>query len=252
MSADQDDRGTRSRVADAVRPDHGVLWVHRVGAVVVAVIIATIGVLGFVGGLGFFDTEGATMPGGLSTNGALSTVSVVTAVILLAAAVRGGKLASTVMIVIGALFLVSAFGNLALIGTPYNLLAFRLPNVFFSIGAGLVLLLLGAYGRISSKLPPDNPYRRERGEDDDEPEDAHRQSYPASPAQAAADAAMAAAARAIAQGTADDEQRRRMRAADEARNHEDRRAIWMAFDGRDPDGVDRQGSGESSHGSAMA
>ena len=184
------------------------------------------------------------MAGGLSTNGALSTVSVVTAAILLAAAVRGGKLASTVMIVIGALFLVSAFGNLAVIGTPYNLLAFRLPNVFFSIGAGLVLLLLGAYGRVSSKLPPDNPYRLERGEDDDEPEDAHRQSYPASPAQAAADAAMAAAARAIAQGTADDEQRRRMRAADEARNHEDRRAIWMGFDGRDPDGEDRRGSGE--------
>ena len=251
MSADQDERGTRSRVADAMTPDHGVLWVHRVGAVVVALVIATIGVLGFVGGLGFFDTEGATMTGGLSTNGALSTVSVVTAVILLAAAVRGGKLASTVMIVIGALFLVSAFGNLAVIGTPYNLLAFRLPNVFFSIGAGLVLLLLGAYGRVSSKLPPDNPYRRERGEDD-EPEDAHRQSYPASPAQAAADAAMAAAARAIAQGTADDEQRRRMRAADEARNHEDRRAIWMGFDGRDPDGVDRRGSGEPSRGSAMA
>ena len=54
---------------------------------------------------------------------------------------------------------------------------------------------------------------------------------------------MAAAARAIAQRTADDEQRRRMRAADEARNHEDRRAIWMGFDGRDPDGEDRRGSG---------
>ena len=45
---------------------------------------------------------------------------------------------------------------------------------------------------------------------------------------------MAEAARAIAQGTADDEQRRRLRRADEARNHEDRRAIWMRFDGRDP------------------
>ena len=43
-----------------------------------------------------------------------------------------------------------------------------------------------------------------------------------------------------------------MKAADEARNHEDRRAIWMGFDGRDPDGVDRRGSGESSRGSAMA
>jgi len=222
--------GRTARVTGAMNPDHRVLWVHRVGAVVVALVIATIGVLGFAGGLGFFDTEGATMAGGLSTNGALSTISVVTAAVLLLAAVRGGKLASTVMIVIGVLFLVSAFGNLAVIGTPYNLLAFRLPNVFFSIGAGLVLLLLGAYGRVSSKLPPDNPYRQERGADDEEPDDAHRQSYPSSPVEAAADAAMAEASRALAQGAADDDQRRRLAALDDARTHEERRAIWMRFD----------------------
>ena len=222
--------GRTARVTGAMNPDHRVLWVHRVGAVVVALVIATIGVLGFAGGLGFFDTEGATMAGGLSTNGALSTISVVTAAILLLAALRGGKLASTVMIVIGVLFLVSAFGNLAVIGTPYNLLAFRLPNVFFSIGAGLVLLLLGAYGRVSSKLPPDNPYRQERGADDEEPDDAHRQSYPSSPVEAAADAAMAEASRALAQGAADDDQRRRLAALDDARTHEERRAIWMRFD----------------------
>jgi hypothetical protein len=244
MSARESDGG-RSRLGNAVRPGHTVIWVHRVAAVVVALVIATIGVLGFIGGLAFFDTQGATMFGGLSTNGALSTISVVTAAILLAAAIRGGKLASTVMIVIGVLFLVSAFGNLAVMGTPYNLLAFRLPNVFFSIGAGLVLLFLGAYGRISSKLPPDNPYRRERGADDEEPEDAHRQSYPSSPAEADADAAMAEAARALAQGTADDEQRRRLAALDEARSHEDRRAIWMRFDS--------SGGGDTtSHGRAMA
>jgi hypothetical protein len=244
MTARESDGG-RSRLGNAVRPAHTVLWVHRVAAVVVALVIATIGVLGFIGGLAFFDTRGATMFGGLSTNGALSTISVVTAAILLAAAVRGGKLASTVMIVIGVLFLVSAFGNLAVMGTPYNLLAFRLPNVFFSIGAGLVLLFLGAYGRISSKLPPDNPYRQERGADDEEPEDAHRQSYPSSPAEADADAAMAEAARALAQGTADDEQRRRLAALDEARSHADRRAIWMRFDS--------SGGGDTtSHGRAMA
>ncbi|MFC5138530.1 DUF4383 domain-containing protein [Actinomycetospora rhizophila] len=212
----------------------GVVQVHRIGAVVVALVIAAFGVLGLVGGLSFFDTEGAPVLG-LSTNGALSTISLVTAVVLVAAAIRGGRLASTVMMVVGTLFLVSAFVNLALIGTAYNLLAFRLPNVFFSIGAGCVLLFTGAYGRASAKLPPDNPYKRERRPDDPEdhgdaaeaPQDSHRQPRPSSAAEAAADAAMAEAERALAQGAADDEQRRRLAAVDHARTHEERRAIWM-------------------------
>ncbi|MEJ2887158.1 DUF4383 domain-containing protein [Actinomycetospora aeridis] len=211
-----------------------VVGVHRIGAVVVALVIAAFGVLGIVGGLSFFDTEGAPVLG-LSTNGALSTVSLVTAVVLIVAAIRGGRLSSTVMMVIGTLFLVSAFANLAVIGTPYNLLAFRLPNVFFSIGAGMVLLFTGAYGRASAKLPPDNPYKQERRPDDPEdhgdaaeaPEDAHRQPRPSSPEEADADAAMAEAERALAQGAADDDQRRRLAAADHARTHEERRAIWM-------------------------
>lgn len=217
-----------------VRPDQRVVQVHRIGAVVVALVIATFGVLGFAGGLSFFDTEGAPVLG-LSTNGALSTISLVTAVVLVAAAIRGGRLASTVMMVVGTLFLVSAFANLALVGTAYNLLAFRLPNVFFSIGAGCVLLFTGAYGRASPKLPPDNPYKLDRRPDDPEdhgdaaeaPEDAHRQPRPASQAEAEADAAMAEAERALAQGVADADQRRRLAAADHARTHEERRAIWM-------------------------
>jgi hypothetical protein len=227
----------------ALRPDHRVLWVHRAGALVVAAIIAMFGVLGLVGGLAFFDTEGAPILG-LSTNGALSTISLVTAAVLVAAAIRGGRLSSTVMVVIGTLFLLSAFVNLALIGTEYNLLAFRLPNVFFSIGAGLVLLFTGAYGRFSAKLPPDNPYKLERRPGDAEdhgdaaeaPEDAHRQPRPSSAAEAAADLAMARAARAYAQGAADDGQRRRLEAMDAARTHEERRAIWMGHDAEDTTG----------------
>ncbi|HSK60778.1 MAG TPA: DUF4383 domain-containing protein [Actinomycetospora sp.] len=243
MSEHQDDqdqqRQDRSRVASALQPEHKVMWVHRVGAVVVAVVIAVFGVLGLIGGLSFFDTEGALVAG-LSTNGALSTISLVTAAVLVAAAIRGGRLSSTVMVVIGVLFLVSAFVNLALIGTEYNLLAFRLPNVFFSIGAGLVLLFTGAYGRFVSKLPDDNPYRRERGGDDEEPDDVHRQPRPSSRAEAEADAAMAEAARAHAQGASDADQRRRLEAMDAARTHEERREIWMRFDA---DGAEGDGTG---------
>ena len=193
--------------------------------------IATIGVLGFIGGLGFFDTQGATTFGGLSTNGALSTISVVTAAILLAAAIRGGKLASTVMIVIGALFLRLGVrqprGDRAPRTTCWRSAC---PTSSSRSARASCCSSWAPTGASRSKLPPDNPYRRERGADDEEPEDAHRQSYPSSPAEADADAAMAEAARALAQGTADDEQRRRLAALDEARNHEDRRAIWMRFD----------------------
>ncbi|PVZ12008.1 DUF4383 domain-containing protein [Actinomycetospora cinnamomea] len=244
--------------SSSLRPDHRVIWIHRAGALVVAAIIATFGVLGFVGGLGFFDTEGEPILG-MSTNGALSTVSIVTAVVLVAAAIRGGRLSSTVMVVIGTLFLVSAFVNLALIGTAYNLLAFRLPNVFFSIGAGMVLLFTGAYGRFSAKLPPDNPYKLERHPEDPEdhadaaeaPEDAHRQPRPSSAAEAEADIAMAEAARARAQGAADEDQRRRLDAMAGARTHEERRAIWMRFDRDDAEG-DGTGPDGPTRGRAMA
>ncbi|GAA4803630.1 hypothetical protein GCM10023200_46090 [Actinomycetospora chlora] len=220
--------------AGAAGSGERVVWIHRVGAVVVALVIAAFGVLGFVGGLAFFDTQGAPVLG-LSTNGALSTVSIVTAVVLVAAAIRGGRLASTVMIVVGTLFLVSAFVNLWLIGTSANVLAFRLPNVFFSIAAGLVLLFTGAYGRLSAKLPSDNPYKQERRPDDPQdhgdaaeaPQDSHRQPRPSSRAEADADAAMAQAERALAQGAASDEQRRRLAAIDHLRTHEERRAGWM-------------------------
>src|SRR5690348_8939397 len=86
--------------------------VHRVGAVAVALVVLVFGLLGFAGGLDYFSTSGEPVAG-LSSNGLLSTISVVTAVVLIGAALRGARLASTVMIVIGALFLVSALANLA-------------------------------------------------------------------------------------------------------------------------------------------
>jgi len=237
------DEQQRSGLAGVLRPEHSVMWVHRVGALVVAAVIAAFGVLGLVGGLAFFDTEGDPILG-FSTNGALSTISIVTAVVLVVAAIRGGRLSSTVMVVIGVLFLVSAFVNMALIGTPYNLLAFRLPNAFFSIGAGMVLLFTGAYGRFSSKLPPDNPYQQQRRADDaedhgdaaEQPNDSHRQPRPSTRGEAVADAAMAEAARAHAQGASDEDQRRRLEAMDAGRTHEERREIWMRFDDDEAEG----------------
>lgn len=191
--------------------------------------LSMFGILGFVDQLEFFSTEGDRVLG-LSSNGLLSTISVVTAVVLVVAAARGGRLASTVMIVVGVLFLISAVANLAVLDTDYNLLAFRLPNVFFSIGAGLLLLLLGAYGRISAGLPLDNPYWVERHGDEltgADLEDQRSQLTSRTPAEIAADQEMAAAERAVAQHAATPEQAERVADMARFRTHEDRRRAWM-------------------------
>lgn len=215
-----------SATAAPAHPGHRVILVHRIGAVVTAAVLATFGAVGLAGGLAFFSTHGRPVLG-LSSNGLLSAVSLTTAAVLVAAAVRGGRPASTVLIVIGGLFVVSAFVNLALLGTGLNVLAFRLPNVFFSIGAGLVLLLVGAYGRLSGGLPDDNPYRPQTAT---EAVALPHQPIPTTAAEHAVDRAMAAAEVAVAQGAATADQARRVDALSDLRTHEDRRRAWMQLD----------------------
>jgi hypothetical protein len=200
--------------------------VHRVGAVAVAVVLLAFGTLGFAGGLAYFSTRGEPVLG-LSSNGLLSTISVVTAGVLIAAAVRGPRIASTVMIVVGALFLLSALANLAVLDSGLNLLAFRLTNVFFSVGTGLVLLLLGTYGRVSGNLPTDSPYARPRAEDDLSPA---ADELPWTRAELEAEQAMREAEIAVVQHTATPDQRRRVEAMAPLRGRADRRRAWMSFD----------------------
>ena len=80
---------------NAVRDVRGSLdHLHRVGAVVFGVGLGLFGILGFANGLAFFSTSGKPVLG-LSTNGALSLISVIVAAILIAAGIRGGRIAST-------------------------------------------------------------------------------------------------------------------------------------------------------------
>ena len=210
---------------DPERPvDQRVLQVHRIGALGVALVIGVFGILGFADGLAFFSTEGERILG-LSSNGLLSAISVATALVLAFAAFRGPRIASTVMIAIGILFLVSALANLAVLRTSFNFLAFELPNVAFSVGAGLLLLLLGAYGRVSGNLPPDSPYAHPRAEDPSEPDE-----VPSTPAEFAAERAMRAAEIAVVQHVATADQRRRVAAMAEVSSRGDRRRVWMQFD----------------------
>ena len=214
--------------ADRTRQDaHRVYRVQRIGAFAVAGVIAVFGVLGLLNGLDFFSTAGERILG-LSSNGLLSTISLVTAAVLVFSAFRSARTASTVMIVIGILFLVSALANLAVLNTEWNILAFGLSNVGFSVVAGLVLLLLGAYGRVSGNLPADSTYARQSGDDGVSPVSSDE--FPSTPAEFAAERAMRDAEVAVVQHIATFEQRRRVAAMAQVQTRKERREIWMSFD----------------------
>ena len=202
--------------------------VHRIGALLVAAVIAAFGLLGLVNGLAYFSTDGERIAG-LSSNGLLSTISLLTAAVLVTAALRGSRAASTTMLVIGVLFLISALANLAVLETRFNVLAFSMANVIFSICAGLVLLTLGAYGRVSGNLPADSPYRSE--DPDGVPDDADTdQQLPETPAERAAERAMRDAELAVIEHRASADQQRRVAAMAAVRTRADRRDVWMSFD----------------------
>jgi hypothetical protein len=197
-----------------------VFLVQRTGAIAVGLFLLVFGVLGFIGGLDFFSTNGERILG-LSSNGLLSAISVLTAAVLLGAAARGPRVASTLMIVVGSLFLLSALANLAVLRTSFNVLAFEISNVIFSVAVGLVLLVLGAYGRVSGNLPPGSPYAHQHAAE--EPSE----SYPSTPEEFAAEAEMREAEIAVLEHSATAEQRRRVSAMAAVRTRADRRRVWI-------------------------
>lgn len=135
--------------------------VHRIGAAVLGVGLGVFGVLGFIDRLEFLAVRGKIVLG-LASNGLLSTISLVVGAVLIGAALRGGRISSTITVLVGLLFLLSGLLNLAVLDTKLNLLAFRVSNVVFSFIAGMLLLFLGAYGRFSGGLSADNPYYQSR------------------------------------------------------------------------------------------
>jgi hypothetical protein len=215
-----------------------VYAVQRTGAVLVAVFLLVFGLLGFASGQAFFSTRGQSVLG-MSSNGLLSTLSVVVAVVLLAAAVRSPRSASTVMLVLGPLFLLSAFANFIVLGTRLNWLAFEMSNVIFSVVVGVPMLLLGAYGRIGSRLPPDSPYAHPHADEDVVDE------RPRTPEEVAAEEAMREAEIAVVQHTATPEQHRRVQAMAQAHHRTDRRRVWMELDAAARDMARHDGTPEA-------
>jgi hypothetical protein len=203
--------------------DRRVFVVQRLGALLVGGVLLVFGLLGSTTGVPLLATHGERVLG-LSSNGLLSALSLVVAAILIGAAVRGPRVASTVMIVLGVLFLLSALGNMAVLHTAANFLAFQMSNVLFSIVVGLLLLLLGCYGRVSGHLPEDSPYAHVHPDLVEPPDLAQ------TPEEHAADAAMREAEIAVVEHHATWDQRRRVEAMASAHTRADRRRIWLGFD----------------------
>ena len=134
---------------------------HRAGAAWLGIGLWVFGILGLVHRLGFFSTSGQPVMG-LSSNGLLSVISLVVGAVLILAGLRGGRSASTVTVVVGVAFMLSGFANALVIGTSANWLAFGVSNVIFSEVAGGLLLILGASGRFTARLPSSNPYQQQR------------------------------------------------------------------------------------------
>jgi hypothetical protein len=89
----------------------------------------------------------------------------------------------------------------------------------------LLLLTLGAYGRVSGNLPADSPYAHPHPQDVDPPE-----SYPSTPEEFAAEIAMRDAEIAVSNHVGTGEQRRRVQAMAVVHTRADRRRVWMEFD----------------------
>lgn len=164
------------KLRDELPVDHHLATVYRYGAGLCGLILLTFSVLGFADALKPFDTAGDTVAG-MTTNVALSVISAVVGLALLAGAVIGGNFASTLNMTVGTLFVLSGFAHLFVLDRPANVLDFGMTNVVFSFVMGLLIATFGMYGRVSSKLPPDNPYWQRR-----HPEKAARRGRSAAPA----------------------------------------------------------------------
>lgn len=141
--------------------DHTLSRVYRIGAGLIGLVLLVFGILGLINQIGVFGT-GSHTTAGLNTNGALSVLSICVGVLLFVGMLIGKNFASTLNMILGVLFILSGFVNLALIDSGFNPLNFRIQNVLFSFVVGLLLMFFGMYGRVSGSLPHDNPYWRAR------------------------------------------------------------------------------------------
>lgn len=148
-------------LSDELPVDHRLALVYRWGAAFCGLVLILFACLGFADALTPFSTSGDHIAG-MTTNTTLSVISLVVGLALIGGSVVGGNFASTLNMTVGTLFLLSGFGHIFILDRSANFLDFGMTNVIFSFVMGLVILTFGMYGRVSSKLPHDNPYWQNR------------------------------------------------------------------------------------------
>jgi uncharacterized protein DUF4383 len=151
----------RARLDEHLPVHHRLSVVYRIGSGLMGAFLCVFGVLSVTENNGFFST-GENDVIGLNTNGALGWLSIVVGLVLLGAMAKGGNVASSLNLLLGVAFVLSGFANLAILETDANILNFRIENVIFSFAVGLLLMVFGMYGRVSGRLPHDNPYWQAR------------------------------------------------------------------------------------------
>jgi hypothetical protein len=135
-----------------------------------------------------------------------------------------------VQVVVGALFLLSGIVNVLVLNSGLNLLAFRMPNVIFSLVVGGILLTVGSWGRFTGRLRADSPYARERVGTFEDPQLSPELSgidLDGGAAEAAAARELAEAERAVAEHRARPEVAAAVRALAGLRRPEDRIHAWQ-------------------------
>lgn len=224
MSGIETQHGTQHGTPSAGR----IGLVHRIGSIAIGAGLWVFAVLGFVQSLEFFSTRGQ-MVAGLSSNGLLSTVSAVVGAVLIGAGLRGGRVASTVDVVVGALFMLSGIANVLVLNSEANILAFRMPNVVFSLVVGGILLVIGSWGRFTARPHEDSPYsdaRRAGAFGDPDGVELGGITLDGTPADATAARELAEAERAVSEHRADPEVEAAVRALAGLRRPEDRIHAW--------------------------
>jgi hypothetical protein len=151
----------RARLDEHMPAHHRLSRVYRVGAGLMGAFLCVFGVVGVSENIGFFSNAD-TKVFGLNTSGALSWLSIVVGLMLLGGMLRGGNVASSLNLLLGVAFVLSGFANLAALETDANVLNFRIEDVIFSFLVGVLLMIFGMYGRVSGRLPHDNPYWQAR------------------------------------------------------------------------------------------
>ncbi|GAA0540635.1 hypothetical protein GCM10011581_38150 [Saccharopolyspora subtropica] len=207
-------------------PDHPLSRFYRVAAAIFGACLIVFGALGLANRVPLFTTSGIDILG-LSSNGLLAVVSVVVGAVLIGAAAWGGAVSSSTTAAVGVLFFLSGLINLGLLNTPWNVFAFKLQNVVFSLVAGLVLMFFGFYGRVSGGLPADNPYVRYRHHEP--PAEENDEDILADQRRLAEIEPLCEAEHAVAEGHPTPEQERLVRAETWRQMQEERRRAYQHY-----------------------